>query len=110
MKRNVEPVWKKKISDKINQLRAEIRHMTEYMRDQNHSQALLQKIRKIKRRYRIDDYRMRGKIAEHQTKVKALAAQIRNKQHKINAKQINSQFSENPKSVYRNLGQETVEV
>lgn len=71
--------------------------MTSYMREQKHSQNLLQKIRKIKRRYRIDDRRMSGKVAELQDKVKALAAQVRNKQQKINAKQINRQFAENPK-------------
>ena len=109
-KSNVEPVWKKKLHGKINQLRAEISQISNYMRDQNHSQSLLQKVRKIKRKYRIDDEQMSGKVAELQAKVKALAAQIRNKQQKIKAKQLNRQFAENPKIVYRNMAKGTIEV
>ena len=53
---------------------------------------------------------MSGKVAEHQTKVKALAAQIRNKQWKINAKQMNRRSAENPKIVYISMAKETVQI
>ena len=77
--------------------------MTSYIRDQSHSQKLAKKIRKIKSKYRIEDEQINSRVAEHQTIIKALAAQVRNKQQKINAKNINRQFAENPKTVYRNI-------
>ncbi|XP_064090673.1 uncharacterized protein LOC135204382 [Macrobrachium nipponense] len=91
-------------------------NLTKHMRlhtgeekNQYHLQNLLKKTRKIKKKYRIGDEPVSGKLAEHQAQVKALAAQMRNKQQKMKAKQINRQFAENPKIVYRNMKKITVE-
>ena len=53
---------------------------------------------------------MKGRIAEHQAEIKALAAQIRNKEKTEKAKVINKQFGENPRKVFREILKQTIEV
>ena len=107
-KKNTIPPWKKKIEQKITRLRAEISQMSTYMNSLNHGRSLLKKIDIIKNRYNINNEQIEGRLAEHQATVKALAAEIRNKEKKINTKQINKQFAENPRVVYRNMARETI--
>ena len=110
-KKSKEPLWKKKIEKKISQLRAEISQITTYLNNQIQGRKLLRKINNIKRKYNVtNNEQMEGKLAEHQATVKALAAELRNKEKKIRTKQINKQFAENPRVVYRNMARETIVV
>ena len=109
-KKSTIPPWKKKIEQKISQLRAELSQMSMYLNSQNHGRNLLKKIDIIKRKYNVNNAQIEGRMAEHQATVKALAAEIRNKEKKFNTKQINKQFAENPRIVYRNLARETITV
>ena len=100
--------WKVKLQKKIEKLRGELSQMMQYQPITKH---LLRKMRRIKRKYGIrDDSEIPGRIAEHQAEVKALAAQIRNKERKENSKIINKQFGENPRKVYRNIMKQSIEV
>ena len=84
--------------------------MSTFMNTQNHARNLLRKIDGIKRRYNISNDQMEGRLAEHQAIVKGLAAELRSKEKKIKTKQINKQFAENPRVVYRSIARETIEV
>ena len=64
----------------------------------------------IKRKYGINDSQIQAKIADHQAEVKALAAQIRNKERKIKTKEINRKFSENPRKVHREILKQNIDV
>ena len=100
--------WKVKLQKKIEKLRGELSQMMQYQPITKH---LLQKMRRIKRKYGIrDDSEIPGRIAEHRAEVKALAAQIRNKERKEKSKIINKQFGENPRKVYRNIMKQSIEV
>ena len=100
------PPWKQKISKKINQLRAEISQMTSEPATRN----LMNRLRRLKRKYGISEEQFKVKIAEHKARLKALAAELRNRTKKAEKKNINKQFKENPRTVYRNLTEETIEV
>ena len=78
--RNTEPTWKLKIEKKINHLRAEISQITTFLESQNPTGNLQRKINNIKRRYNIGNDQLSGRKAENQATVKALAAEIRNKE------------------------------
>lgn len=104
------PQWKKKMQQKINNLRAEVSHMRQFMYGQNVSRNLNNKIEKIKRKYHINNGQIEVRMAEHKAIIRATAAQIRNKEAKIKTKQINRKFAENPRKVYRDIMQETIEV
>ena len=108
--KNVVPHWKKKLQQKIERLRAEISQISNYLEKQNPSRNIRIKINKMKRKYNINEENLNEKRAEHQATVKALAAQLRNKERKIRMKQINKQFAENPRMVYRSLNNESIEV
>ena len=84
--------------------------MTIFVHDHNRSRNLLRKINKIQRKYNIQENQFAERIAEHQALVKGIAGQIRGKEKKINSKQINRQFAENPRLVYRSLTNSTIEV
>ena len=109
-KRNQTPKWKYDKTTKINKLRAEVSQIKTYMQLQEHPRKLQRKIEKIKKEYKVGEQQLNGLIAEHQAKIKALAAQIKNTETKINEKRINKQFAENPRLVYRNLACNTIEV
>ena len=106
-RRNRNPSWKEKRQKKINQIRAEISVM---MANEPQTKSLQNKIRRIKRKYSIDSNQFKIKVAEHQATLKGLASDLRNKEKKIENKRINKQFRENPRAVYRNLIDETIEV
>ena len=75
------------------------------------TQGLIRRIRRIKRKYGIDDSQIKAKIAEHdQAEVKAQAAQIRNKERRIKTKEINRKYSENPRKVHREILKKNIEV
>ena len=93
-----EPLWKKKLQNKIKKLRGELSIL---MATKPVTKHLALKIRRIQRKYNIMDKDTRAKIAEHKANIKGFAAQIRNKEKKIQQKVINKQFAENPRKVYR---------
>ena len=100
--------WKVKMQKKIDKLRAELSQMMTYEPVTKH---LIRKVKRIKRKYGIKDNKdIPGRIAEHQAEIKALAAQIRNKERKENTKTINKKFGENPRKVYREIMKESIEV
>ena len=71
---------------------------------------LLNRLRRLKRKYNISQDNFNARIAEHSTQLKALTAELRNRTKRIENKQINKQFKENPRQVYRNMLEETIEV
>ena len=99
--------WKINLQKKIQKLRAELSVMSSSGPPTKH---LALKVGRLKRKYKIEDHQIRAKIAEHQAHIKGLAAQIRNKDKKINQKRINRLFAENPRKVYRELISDTIEV
>ena len=101
------PPWKTKITKRINQLRAEISQMTT---KEPLTKSLINRLKRLKRKYNITQEQFNARIAEHSAKLKALAAEMRNRTKKAENKQINKQFKENPRQVYRNLLEETIEV
>jgi len=105
--RKKKPTWKMKINNKINKIRAEIAQMKTR---EPLSKGMEKKVRQIERKYGITRPQFQDKVAELQAEVKGLAAQIRNREKKINAKSINRLFEENPRTVYRNLTKEKIEV
>ena len=109
-RKNDKPPWKVKIENRINKLRAEISQISAFIDAQNPKRSLQRKIDNIKRKYNISNDQLSGRRAENQAAVKALAAEIRNKEKKINQKQINRQFAENPRIVYRNLLGDSIKV
>ena len=109
-RRNNAPPWKVKIEKKINYLRAEISQITTFIDSPNPRRSLQRKIENMKRKYNITNGQLAGKRAENQATVKALAAEIRNKEKKVKQKQINRQFAENPRNVYRNLLDNSIKV
>ena len=75
---------------KIDKLRAELSQMMTYEPVTKH---LIRKVKRIKRKYGIKENKdIPGRIAEHQAEIKALAAQIRNKERKENTKTINKKI------------------
>lgn len=108
--RNKGPIWKRKLQEKIECLRKELSQMTAFTNSNNRPANLLRKINKILRKYNIHENQLRERIAEHQALVKGFAEQIRCKEKKINSKQINKQFNENPRIVYRNMTNKSIEV
>ena len=107
---NFEPKWKKKIQKTINQLRAEVAQITSYRNQQHPTRRLIKKIESIKRKYEINNNQIEARLAEHQALIKAHAEQIRSKEKRIYTKQINKQFEENPRNVYRNMSKENIDV
>ena len=101
------PSWKSKLQKKIVKLRGEISQM---VINEPHTASLKRKIRRIKRKYGIDDSQIQARIAEHQAEVKALAAQIRNKEKNQKAKEINKSFSLNPRKVHREILKQNIEI
>lgn len=99
--------WKVKLQKKIQKLRAELSLLSSTGPPTRH---LALKIGRLKRKYNIQDSQIKAKIAEHQAHIKGLAAQIRNKERKINFKRINKLFAENPRKVYRELINNIIEV
>ena len=77
--------WKINLQKKIQKLRAELSVMSSSGPPTKH---LALKVGRLKRKYKIEDHQIRAKIAEHQAHIKGLAAQIRNKDKKINQKRI----------------------
>ena len=57
------------------------------------------RLRRLKRKYGISQDQFNAKVAEHHTQLKALAAELRNRNKKFEKKRINKQFKENPKNV-----------
>ena len=101
------PPWKQKITRRINKLRAEISQMTT---NEPLTRGLINRLNRLKRKYGISQEQFTARIAEHRAQLKALAAELRNKTKKAESKQINKQFKENPRNVYRSLMEETIEV
>ena len=60
--------WKVKLQKKIEKLRGEISRM---MINEPKTQSLIRRIKRIKRKYGINDSQIQAKIAEHQAEVKA---------------------------------------
>ena len=102
-----EHPWKTKLQKKIQRLRAELSLLSSSGPPTRH---LALKIGRLKRKYKIEDHQIKAKIAEHQAHIKGLAAQIRNKDKRINHQRINKLFAENPRKVYRELISDTIEV
>ena len=88
-------------------MRAEISQMAT---SEPPSRNLLNRLRRLKRKYGISEEQFKAKIAEHQVQLKALAAEIKNRGKKAEVKQINKQFKENPRKVYRDLIEENIDV
>ena len=101
--------WKMKLMKKIQRLRGELSQMMS-AKSGPVTKNLKRKIKRIQRKYRIKDGQFDAKIAEHQTEIKGITAQIRNKERRPNYKIINKKFAENPRKVYRELIDETIEV
>ena len=101
------PPWKKKINKRINQLRAEISQMTT---SEPLARNVINRLRRLKRKDGISEDKFKEKVAEHHAQLKALAAELRNKNKKFEQKRINKQFKENPRNVYRDLMEEDIEV
>ena len=101
------PPWKQKINKRINQLRAEISQMST---NEPLTKNLINRLRRLKRKYGISEDNFKAKIAEHHAQLKALTAEIRNKTRKSEKKRINKEFKENPRKVYRDLMEENIEV
>ena len=74
------------------------------------TRGLINRLNRLKRKYGISQEQFTARIAEHRAQLKALAAELRNKTKKAESKQINKQFKENPRNVYRSLMEETIEV
>ena len=102
-----EPPWKTKIKKKINKLRAEISQMT---RNEPMTRSLINRVRRIQRKYNIDSTEFKAKVAEHQATLKGLATELKNKEKKIENRRINTLFRENPRAVYRELKEESIAV
>ena len=66
-----QPLWKKKIQKRIDQLRAEISQMTTKEPLTRH---LLNRLKRLKRKYNISQDNFNARIAEHSTQLKALTA------------------------------------
>ena len=84
-------------------LRGEISQMV-------NNDSLKSKIGQMERKYGIDDSQIQARIAEHQAEVKALSAQIRNKEKNQKAKEINKSFSLNPRKVHREILKQNIEI
>ena len=69
---------------------------------------LLNKIRRLKRKYNISQELFNARIAEHTAQLKALTSELRNRNRKYENKQINKQFKENPRQVYRNMTEDPI--
>ena len=108
--RRTEPPWKVKMMKKIERLRAEISQISSFTDSQNPTMSLQRKINNLKIRYNISNEQLSAKRAENQAIVKALAGEIRNKEKKIKQKQINKQFAENPRIVYRHIIGDSIKV
>ena len=63
------PLWKKKINKRISLLRAEISYMTT---KEPATKNLLNRIRRLKRKYNISQEHFNARIAEHTAQLKAL--------------------------------------
>ena len=109
--KQIEPVWKRKLQQKIEKYRAETSQISGFLLNQSPRKKLRKKIKKIKRKYSIKTTeQLNSRIAENQAEIKALAAQIRNKDKKIDSKKINKLFNRNPRMVYRNLIRDEIKV
>ena len=106
-KKKVELPWKVKLQKKIDKLRKELSIL---VTSGPLTKSVTRQVARIQRKYKITDRQIRARIAEHQAEIKGLAAQIKNKEKRINTKIINSQFATNPRKVYRELINETIEV
>lgn len=102
-----ESTWKIKIQKKIQNFRKELSLM---LQTRPLTKRLALRVHRIQRKYKIRDTNMRDKIAEHQAEIKGLAAQLKNKERKIDQKVINKQFAENPRKVYRELTRESIQI
>ena len=74
------------------------------------TKSLALKVHRIERKYKVMSNNTRALIADHQAKIKGLAATVKNKGKKINQKIINKKFAENPRKVYREFKDENIEV
>ena len=75
-KKNAMP-WKYKLQKKVDTLRRELSLL---VKKEPHTKHTAMKIRRIHRKYKIQEGQLNAKIAEHQADIKGIAAAIRNKE------------------------------
>ena len=110
-KKPSEPEWKVKMQKNINMKRKEHSQIVQYLKNPTTKGKLANEIRRLKKKYKINsNQQLKEKTLELKGEIPALAADLRNRQEKINSITHNKEFETNRRQFYKNLTQKKIEV
>lgn len=105
-----QPAWKKRLTNQINNLRAEVSILEEY-KNGIRTAKVMKKAKKIIDKHAIkNDEELRFIIQNNKLQIQADAKKLRDLQKKDKRKKQNKLFRENPKQLYRELSQSDIKV
>jgi len=105
-----QPAWKRNMTKKINTLRWEVSILEEYNRGVR-TRRLLKKANGILSNHAIKtDEELRFIIQNNKLKIQAESLRLRNMERKTKRIWQNKMFRENPKKLYREIGQSNIKV